>query len=52
MFHLMYSMFILFLVRFGLLSGNLLGNSCSLGRPYVLFVFCLFVILVISRFFC
>ena len=27
-----------------------LGNSCSLGWPYVLFVFCLFVILVISRF--
>ena len=22
-----------------LLSGHLLGNSCSLGRPYVLFVF-------------
>ena len=27
------------LVRFGLLSGHLLGNSCSLGWPYVLFVF-------------
>ena len=38
------------LVRLGWLSGNLLGNSCSLGRPYVLFVFVLFVILVIVRF--
>ena len=43
-------MFILFLVRFRLLSGNPLGNSCSIGCPYVLFVFLLFVILVISRF--
>ena len=34
-------MFILFLVRFGMLSGQLLGNSCSLGS---------FVSLVISRF--
>ena len=32
-------MFILFLIRFGLLSGHLLGISCSLGLPYVLFVF-------------
>ena len=24
--------------RFGLLSGHLLGNGCSLGCPYVLFV--------------
>ena len=38
------------LVRFELLSFHLLGNSCSLGGPYVLFVFCLFVIMVISRF--
>ena len=37
--------FILFLVRFRLLSGHLLGNSCSHGWPYVLFVFWLFVIL-------
>ena len=27
------------LVRSGLLSGHILGNSCSLGSPYVLFVF-------------
>ena len=38
------------LVRFVLLSGHLFGNSCSLGWPCVLIVFCLFVILVISRF--
>ena len=42
--------FISFLVWFGLLSGHLLGNTCSLGSPYVLFVFRLFVILVISGF--
>ena len=36
-------MFIIHLVRFGLLSGHLLGNSCPLGWPYVLIVFCLFV---------
>ena len=39
-----------FLVLYWLLSGHLLGNSCSLGWPYVLFVFWLFVVLVISRF--
>ena len=33
-----------------LLSGHILGNSCSLGWPYVLVLFFLFVILVISRF--
>ena len=38
---------ILFLVQFGLLSGHLLGNS---SVDYVLFVFSLFVILVISSF--
>ena len=38
------------LVRFGLLSGHRLGNSCSVGRPYVLLIFWLFVILVISHF--
>ena len=42
--------FILVLVRFGFLSGHVLGKSCSLGRPYVLFVFRLLVILVISCF--
>ena len=41
-FHLMFVHYLL--VRFGLLSGHLLGNSCPLGRPYVLIVFCLFVI--------
>ena len=40
------------LVWFELLSGHLLGESCSLGYSYILFVFCLivFIILVISRF--
>ena len=28
-----------YVFRFGLLSDHLLGNSCSPGRPYVLFVF-------------
>ena len=37
------------IVRFRLLRGHYLGKSCSLGWPYVLFAFCLFVI-VISRF--
>ena len=36
-------LFIKRLVRFWLLSGHLLGNSCPLGWPYVLIVFCLFV---------
>ena len=39
-------LFIILLVRFGLLSGHLLGNSCQLGWPYVLSVFCLFVIFI------
>ena len=47
-FHLMCVHIIL--VRFRLLSGHLLGNSCSFGWPYVLFVFWQFVILVITRF--
>ena len=47
-FHLMCVRIIL--VRFRLLSCHLLGNSCSLGWPYVLFVFWLFVILVMTRF--
>ena len=43
--------FIIFLVRFGLLSDHLLGNSCSLGWPYVLFfIFWRLVILFISNF--
>ena len=33
-----------------LLSGHLLGKSCQFGLPRVFIVFCLFVILVISRF--
>ena len=44
MFHLVFV--IILLGRFGLLSGHLLGNSCPLGRPYVLIVFCLFVIFI------
>ena len=43
-------MSMLYLVRFGLLSGRRLGKSCSLGFPYVLFVFLLFVMEVIFRF--
>ena len=38
------------LVRFRLLSGYLLGNSCSLCLSYVLFVFLLLLIFVIFRF--
>ena len=41
-------MFSYYLVRFCLLSGHLLGNNCSLGLPYVLFLPCLFVIIVFS----
>ena len=37
MFHIM------FLVRFWLLSGHLLGNGCALSWPFVLIVFCLCV---------
>ena len=39
-------MFIILLVQFGLLSGHLLGNSCPLGKQFVLIVFCLFVIFI------
>ena len=46
-FHLM---FVHVLVRFSSLSVHLLGKSCSLGWPYVLFIFSLFVILVIPSF--
>ena len=38
------------LVRSRLLSGHPLGNNCPLGCPHVLFVLCIFVIFVISRF--
>ena len=36
------------LVRFRLLNGHLLGNSCSFGLPYVLF--CILTICNISCF--
>ena len=39
-------LFIILLVRFGLLGGHLLGDSCQLGWPCVLIVFCLFVIFI------
>ena len=44
MFHRMFV--IILLVRFGLLSDHLLGNSFPLGWPFVLIVFCLFVIFI------
>ena len=44
MFHFM--LFIILLVQFGLLSGHLLGNSCPLGKQFVLIVICLFVIFI------
>ena len=37
-------------MRFGLLSDHLLGNSCPLGWPFVLILFCVFVALGISYF--
>ena len=43
-------LFIMLLVRFVLLSDHLLGNICPLSWPFVLVVFCLFVIFVISQF--
>ena len=48
MFHLM--KFIILLVRFGLLSGHLLGNSCPFGWPFVHIVVCLFIIFIYSPF--
>ena len=44
MFHFMFVHYIL--VQFGLLSGHLLGNSCLLGKQFVLIVFCLIVIFI------
>ena len=38
-FHLMFVHIFLVRVRFGSLSGHLLGKSCPFGWPYVLFVF-------------
>ena len=49
MFHLIF-VHHMFSSLFGLLSDHLCGNSCPLGLPFVLVVFCLFVILVISYF--
>ena len=43
-------LYIILLVWLVLLSGHLLGKSCPLGWPCVLIIFCLFVILVISRY--
>ena len=48
MFHLIFVHYT-FSSLFGL-SDHLLGNSCPFGWPFVLIVFCLFVILVISHF--
>ena len=48
MFNLMFVHIIL--VRFRLLSDHLFGKCCSFGRPYVVFVLYLFVILLISHF--
>ena len=39
-------LFVVLLVRFGLLSGRLLGSGCPLGWRLVLVVFCLFVIFI------
>ena len=39
-------LFIILLVRFGLLSGHLCGNCCRLGWPYDLIVFCQFLIFI------
>ena len=47
-FHLMFVHYTL--IRFGLLSGHLLEKSYPFSWPCVFVVFCLFVILVISRF--
>ena len=49
MFHLI-CLFIKLLVQFVLLSCHRLGNSCPLGKLFVLIVFCLFVIFIYFRF--
>ena len=43
-------LYIILLVRFGLLSGHRVGKSCPFGWPFVLIVFCQFFILGIFRF--
>ena len=40
----------LLVVQFGLLSGRLLGDGCLFGWRFVIIVFCLFVVLFVSRF--
>ena len=37
-------------VLLGFLSGHPLGNSCPVGKPFVIIVLCLFVVLDISHF--
>ena len=49
-FHLMFVHIIL--VRFRLLSDHLLGKICSLGLPYVLFVFDYLYFLLLLFFLC
>ena len=49
MFHLIFVHYT-FSSLFELLSDHLFRNSCPLGWPFFLIVFCLFVILVISHF--
>ena len=49
MFHLIFVQYTLSSL-FGLLSDHLCGNSCPLGWPFVLIVFCLFVTLGFSFF--
>ena len=49
MFHLIFVHYT-FSSLFGLLSDQLLGISCPLGWPFVLIVFCLYVILIVSHF--
>ena len=39
-------LFVILLVRFGLLSGHLCGNCCGLGWPYGLIHFCLFLFFI------
>ena len=43
-------LFLILLAQFGLLSGHHFRDSCPLGWPYVLIVFCLFVIFFICNF--
>ena len=44
-------LFIILLVRFGLLGGGLLEDDCPLGWRFVLVVFCLFVKFIILSWF-